>query len=108
MLVKNTKTEGTIVSLKLSTGEEIIGKIIEDNLTDILLSKPLSLGMGPEGPGLIPVMMSVNVNEQDLRISKSFIVTSAPTRKEVADQYTTVTSGIQPASTVPDFPGLKK
>ena len=98
MFLEKSKFEvGDIISLKLISGEEIIGKLIKEDMTTLTLSRPLSIAMTPKGPGLAPIMFTVNP-ETDYTINKSVIVFQGPTVKEIGEQYTFQTTGIQPVS----------
>lgn len=97
LLEKSKFTAGDTVSYKLTSGDEIIGKYVKEDMTTVTISKPLQLAMTPKGPGLAPVMMTVNP-EQDFTINKTAIVLQGETVKEIADQYTYQVTGIQPVS----------
>lgn len=97
MLLKLSYKEGDVVTLKLFSGEEIIGKFVSEDMSVITLSKPLTIGMTPKGPGMAPVLMTVNP-DTTLSFNKQAITTSAPCYKEISDQYIYQTTGIQPVS----------
>lgn len=99
MLLEKTKyKEGDIISLKLISGEEVIGKYVTEDMTDIVLHQPTMLAMTQKGPAMAPVMMTVE-SDKDYSISKSAIILKGFTQKEIADQYFYQTTGIQPVST---------
>ena len=97
LLEKSKFTEGDIVSLKLLTGEEVIGKYVKEDMTSYILNKPLMLAMSKQGPAMMPLMMTVNP-EKDFTINKTAVILYGETDKEIADQYVYQTTGIQPAS----------
>lgn len=97
LLEKSKFSPGDAVSLKLISGEEIIGKYVKEDMTTLTISKPLTLAMTQKGPALAPVMMTVNP-DQDFTINKSAVVLQGETAREIADQYTYQTTGIQPVS----------
>lgn len=97
MLFEKKYSEGDVVTLKLTSGEEVLGRFVSDDMVGITLSKPLTIGMTPKGPGMAPVLMTVNP-EANLTFNKQAIVVSAPCYKEIADQYVYQTTGIQPVS----------
>ena len=94
MLIEKRFTDGDVVSLKLTSGEEILGRFVKEDMVTITLSKPLMIAMTPKGPAMAPVMMTVNP-ESDLTFNKSSIIVSANCYKEIADQYVFQTTGIQ-------------
>lgn len=94
MLIEKRFGEGDVVSLKLTSGEEILGRYAKEDMVSITLSKPLMIAMTPKGPAMAPVMMTVNP-DSDLTFNKSSIIVSANCYKEIADQYVFQTTGIQ-------------
>lgn len=98
MLLQKSKFDaGDIISMKLSNGEELIGKFVSEDMSEIVVSKPVVLAMTQKGPAMAPVMMTVDP-DKDYAINKSMIIFKNPTVKEIADQYTYQTTGIQPVS----------
>lgn len=98
MLIQNSKFDaGDTVSLKLITGEEVIGKFVSEDMMEITLAKPLVLAMTQKGPAMMPVMMTVEP-DKNYSILKSAIMFKGHTVKDVADQYTYQTTGIQPVT----------
>jgi hypothetical protein len=83
--------------MKLSNGEEVIGKFVSEDMSEIVVSKPVMLAMTQKGPAMAPVMMTVDP-DKDYAINKNVIMFKNPTVKEIADQYTYQTTGIQPVS----------
>jgi hypothetical protein len=97
MLFEKKFSEGDVVSLKTTGGEEIIGRFVKDDMMAITLEKPLMIAMTPKGPAMAPVMMTVNP-DASLTFNKSTIIVTAACYKEIADQYVYQTTGIQPVS----------
>lgn len=98
MLIETTKyNDGDIVSIKLSSGEEIIGKYVNDTNECIILDRPLMLAMSQKGVGMAPVLMTVNP-ESKLKFSKSAVMVIAESDQEIAKQYLYQTTGIQPVT----------
>ena len=98
MLFEKSKyTPGDTVSIKLISGDEVIGKFVDEDMATLTLSKPVMLAMTPKGPAMAPVMMTVDP-DNDYVINKSAVLFKGSTVKEIADQYTYQTTGIQPVS----------
>jgi len=98
MLVeKNKFSVGDTVSLKLLSGEEVIGKYVSEDMMEIVLSKPVMLAMSKNGPAMAPVMMTVDP-DKDYAINKNAVMFKGLTDKNIADQYIFQTTGIQPVS----------
>lgn len=94
MLFEKSKfSENDIVSLKLITGEEVIGKYVSEDMGEMVLSKPLMLAMTSKGPAMTPVFMTVDP-DKSFGFLKTAIIAKGPTVKEIADQYTYQTTGI--------------
>lgn len=98
MLFEKSKfSAGDIISLKIVSGEEVIGKYVSEDMAEITLSKPLMLAMTSKGPAMTPVFMTVDP-EKEFAFNKNSIIAKGSTAKEIADQYTYQTTGIQTVS----------
>jgi len=91
------KKDGDVVTLKMSSGEELIGVFSGDDGGYYTIDRPVCLNVGPKGtPALVPYLMTVSPDKaRNLKFNKSLVVTMANTDKELADQYTSALSGIQ-------------
>jgi hypothetical protein len=94
MLLNKPKTPGDVITLKLTSGEEIISRFEEENATGIKISKPMVLSMTPKGVGMMPYLFTVNP-DTEITISYTAISVSAKTDEDFAKQYTTSTTGIE-------------
>ena len=99
LLEKSSFTENDTVTIKLVSGEEVIGKFVNDDDKVITLEKPLMLAMSQKGIGMAPVLMTVNPDTK-LKFNKQAIVVMAHSDDEIAKQYTYQTTGIQPVSNI--------
>lgn len=98
MLIETTRyDEGDVITLKLISGEEVIGKFVADNEMNITLDRPLMLAMSQKGIGMAPILMTVNP-ESKLKFSKTAVIVMAKSDDEIAKQYVYQTTGIQPVS----------
>jgi hypothetical protein len=98
MLLEKSKFDaGDIVSLKIITGDELIGKYVKEDMTSFTIARPVMLAMTKNGPAMAPVMMTVTP-ETDYTINKAAVMLSGTTVKEIAEQYLFQTTGIQPVS----------
>ena len=93
MLIDKGLTEGSVVTIKLVNGEEILAKLVETTATGYKISKPLTLSAGPKGLGMVPCLFTVD-HEKDLTIDKSAVMVIVNTEQEFANQYTQGTTGI--------------
>ena len=96
-MLLDIKKGGDVITLKMSSGEELIGQYIEEDNGSYTIDRPVCLGQGPKGgPALMPYLMTVSPDRaRNLKINKALVVTTGNTDKELADQYTSALSGIQ-------------
>jgi hypothetical protein len=94
MLIDLPYKEKDIVSFKLSSGEEIIGRLEEETEKYFQLHKPMVLIAQQQGLGLAPFMFSVSPDGK-FRLQANSVSCVAKTETEIAKQYTTQTTGIQ-------------
>lgn len=97
LLEKQGHKENDVVSLRLSSGEELIGKYISEDDNSIKLEKVLMLAMNQKGLGMVPYMITVHP-ENKINLNKNQIVVIAESDKEIASQYILQTTGIQPVA----------
>ena len=86
---------GQIISLKLSSGDEVVGKIIGQTADGITLSKPVILAASREGLAMVPFMMTGNP-ESDYLFKTNNIMCIVETNDQVSDVYVQTTTGIAP------------
>jgi hypothetical protein len=96
MLIDKGVSVGEVITLKLTSGEELVAKLVEETPTYYKLSKPMVIGMGQKGPGLMPYLFTV-APEKDVKLLKTTVTVAEATDKTFADQFITSTTGIQMA-----------
>ena len=96
MLIETPYKSGDTVSLKLSSGEEIVARLEEETATKFVLNKPMVLIMQQQGLGLAPYMYSVSPDAK-FNILATTVSCVAKTEVDIADQYISSTSNIQMA-----------
>lgn len=94
MLIDKGVSAGEVVTLKLTSGEELVAKLVEMTATHYKLSRPMVIGMGAKGPGLMPYLFTVHP-EKEVKLNMSTVVVIESTDKEFADQFIQSTTGIQ-------------
>ncbi len=98
MLLEKTRfDDGDVITIKLTSGEEVIGKFVSNDDQTLTLEKPLMLAMSQKGIGMAPVLMTVNPDTK-LKFNKQAIMITAHSDDEIAKQYVYQTTGIQPVS----------
>jgi hypothetical protein len=94
MLIDRGVAEGEVVTFKLTSGEELVAKLVEDGAAYYKLSRPMVIGMGQHGPGLMPYLFTVNP-DKDVKLNKSVVAMAEATDKQFADQFIQSTTGIK-------------
>ena len=94
MMIETPYKVGDTVSLKLSSGEEIVGRLDDESTTKFTLKKPMVLIMGSEGLGLAPYMYSVSPDAK-FQLLAATVSCIAKTETDIAKQYVSTTSSIQ-------------
>ena len=93
MLIDKGVTIGEVVTIKLTSGEELVAKLVEEQANTYKVSKPLVLSMNQKGMGMIPYLFTVNP-DKDIKINKNTIVVIETTESDFANQYLSGTTGI--------------
>jgi len=65
MFISKGVSAGEVITLKLTSGEEIVAKLAEETDSYYKLSKPMVIGMGQKGPGLMPYLFTVSPNTEE-------------------------------------------
>ena len=94
MILENDK----VYTFKIANGDEIIGKVIAQTDTEIVIHQPLTIIPGPQGIQLLPSLFTTEL-AVDVTINKNNIVMMAETREQVCDSYLESTTGIKPIRT---------
>lgn len=94
MLIDKGVTQGEVITLKLTSGEEIVAKLVEETDAYYKLSKPMVIGMGPKGPGLMPYLFTVHP-DKEVKLLKGTVTMAEATDTEFAKQFVETTSGIK-------------
>jgi hypothetical protein len=94
MLIDKGVTAGEVVTFKLTSGEEIVAKLVEDGAAFYKLSRPMVIGMGQQGPGLMPYLFTVHP-DKEVKLSKGVVAMAEATDKQFADQFIQSTTGIK-------------
>jgi hypothetical protein len=94
MLIDRGVAAGEVVTIKLTSGEEIVAKLVEETDTYYKLSRPMVIGMGQQGPGLMPYLFTVNP-EKEVKLNKATATVVEATDKQFADQFLQSTTGIK-------------
>ena len=94
MLITKGVAPGEVITLKLTSGEELVAKLEEETDTYYKLSHPQVIGMGPSGPGLMPYLFTVDP-KRDIKLAKITVTVAEPTDQQFAKQFLESTSSIK-------------
>ena len=94
MLIDKGVTAGEVITLKLTSGEELVAKLVEETDAYYKLKHPQVIGMGPKGPGLMPYLFTVNP-EKEVKLLKGTVTLAEATDTGFAKQFLEATSGIK-------------
>jgi hypothetical protein len=93
MILKKPLERGSIVTLKLISGEEVIARYESEAESALAVSKPSVLTSNGTGLGIMPWMISSSTGEVSL--NKSTIITFTQTDEQIAKSYMEATSSIK-------------
>jgi hypothetical protein len=93
MLIDKGVAVGGVVTIKLTSGEELVAKLVEDQIMHYKLAHPMVIAMSPKGPALMPYLFTVDPSKE-VRIAKSVVAVAEATDKQFADQFIQQTTGI--------------
>lgn len=94
MIIETPYKIGDIVSVKLSSGEEMMAKLEDESGSHLTLTKPLILVAAEKGMGLAPFMFTVSP-EAKVSLNINNIICVVKSAKDAADTYIQQTTGIK-------------
>lgn len=94
MLIDKGVSAGEVVTLKLTSGEELVARLDDETPTHYKLSRPMVIGMGQQGPGLMPYLFTVDP-QKTIPLLKSTVTVAVTSDKVFADQYLESTTNIK-------------
>jgi hypothetical protein len=94
MLIDKGVSIGEVITLKLTSGEEIVAKLSEETDVYYKLSRPMVIGMGQQGPGLMPYLFTIHP-DKEVKLSKNTVTVAEATDASFAKQFLETTSGIK-------------
>ena len=100
MLMINVTKPGDIVSIKLTSNDEVIGKLVSDENGIMVLNKPVVLAMAQSGPTMVPYMLTADPGVHEFKFKEQHVVHCVPTAKSLASQYIQGTTGIVSAGSM--------
>ena len=93
MLIETPYKVGETVSLKLTSGEEVVARLEEEKDSNFILHKPLMVTATQQGLGLAPFMFTIGPDAK-VKIDHTKVVCLVKTQDEMSKQYIQSTTGI--------------
>jgi hypothetical protein len=93
MLIQKSYDAGSIVCFKLTTGDEIVAKIVEKNDTGFVVTRPCTVIPSQQGLGLMQSLISGDINT-NVTLRNEHVIMHAPVIKDIESHYIRTTSGI--------------
>ena len=93
MIIDKGVSAGDVVTIKLTSGEELIANLVEETDKYIKVSKPRVLASAQGGIGMAPYLFTVDP-DKEIKLARATVVVLEPTEKESASSYTKATTGI--------------
>ena len=97
MLIQEQYKVGDVISIKLSSGEEMIARFEEENDKDVIVAKPYILIAAQNGMALAPYMFTV-APETKIKLKINNVICIVKSAKDAADMYIKQSTGIAIAS----------
>lgn len=94
MLIDKGVSAGEVVTIKLTSGEELVARLEEETASHYKLSKAMVLTAGPQGLGMAPYLFTVHP-EKSISLNKSAVTVIIASEKDFADKYIKSTTGIE-------------
>jgi len=95
MLANKGYTKDQIVSFKLVNGDEIVAKIIAEDVDSFTIGKPCTVMPSHQGIGLLQSIFTSDLNKS-ITLAKSHVMMHAPTMEKMENHYIATTTGIEP------------
>jgi hypothetical protein len=96
-MLQSKHTKNDVITLKLFSGEEIIGYYVSDDANAIILRKPMAPVPTEGGMALAPYLMSSNYLHEsigELSFTKNAIITTILTSNDFKNAYIKQVSGL--------------
>ena len=93
MLIQTPAKPQDIITIKLTSGEELIAKFEEEDDGSLTVGKPFALVPNQQGLGMVPWIMSTNPDTK-VSINKNTVVCFLKTDDGIGKQYLQQTTGL--------------
>lgn len=86
-----------VYTFKLTSGEEMVAKVISQTENSIELDEPVSIAPGAQGMGLVPSLFTAE-KDKNVTLNKNTVAMFCITADQVRVKYIEATTGITTAS----------
>lgn len=87
--------EGTVVTIVMNNGAEIVGKLVSDDFNGVVINRPRMVQVTPQGVGLVNGISMTGVEPKgNFTFPKNSVLYVIETAEEIANGWTQQTSGI--------------
>ena len=94
MIIEKPYDVGDVLSIKLTSGEEMVCRLEKKGEKTLSVKKPMMLVADPQGGmGLAPFMFTVDPTAT-FKVQLNNVIVVVKTAKDAADMYTQATTGI--------------
>jgi hypothetical protein len=93
MIINKPLEVNDVVTIKLTSGEELIAKLVNTAGSEWTVSNPYAVVMTTQGPGLQHWL--VTADAKNIRIPKDKVMALELTIKDYKTQYIKITTGIE-------------
>lgn len=93
MLIDKPFALNDVVTLKLVTGEEVVGTLLEESDSAVTIGKPCTIAQTQQGMGMMPWIITSQSKKAEL--GRHAIIAIALSDEDIAKSYTENTSDIQ-------------
>lgn len=93
MIIDKGLTIGEVITIKFTSGEEVLATLVEEHKDYIKVSKPRALTAADGGIGMVPFVFTIDPT-RIIKLYRTTIIVAEPSEKEYASSYTKATSGI--------------
>ena len=98
MLVSNnTFDAGDIVTMKLVNGDEIVAKVLKDDVLNYTIDRPCTVVPSAKGMGLIQALFTADT-KRSIVLNKQHVMMAALSVDAMVKHYLQTTTGIEPVT----------
>ena len=92
-----TPKTNEIYTFKLTSGEEIVARVIEQDADGMTIEHPILCALSPQGLQMMPALFAANL-DKTVRLNNRSWAMIADTRDDIRNSWIQATTGIAPVS----------